>query len=96
MKGHVPFNKGRKWSEYMSKRSQRRCSRGWIDIDVFRNKGAVAEGNYTRTDRPVLVKTSNGKYAIAHRREFLDHSWTWSGSGTFDSSVTHWRQIELK
>jgi hypothetical protein len=41
MEGHVPFNKGRRWSEYMSKRSQRRCARGWTNIDKFRNKRAV-------------------------------------------------------
>ena len=27
-KGHVPYNKGKKWSEYMTKRAQKRCAKG--------------------------------------------------------------------
>lgn len=36
MKGHVPANKGKRWSEYMPKRSQRRSARGWKNLDKHR------------------------------------------------------------
>jgi hypothetical protein len=58
MKGHIPFNKSRKWSEYMSKRSQRRCARGWANIDKFRNKGACAGWN----KRAVVAITEDGVF----------------------------------
>lgn len=38
MKGHIPANKGKKWDEYMSKRSQRRCRKGWNNLDQYRPK----------------------------------------------------------
>lgn len=37
-KGHVPFNKGKKWSEYMSKRKQIRASKGWRNLQIYRPK----------------------------------------------------------
>lgn len=36
LKGHVPANKGKKWSEYMSKRAQRRAKKGWKNLDKYR------------------------------------------------------------
>lgn len=36
MKGHIPANKGRKWNEYMSKRAQKRCARGWKNLEKYR------------------------------------------------------------
>jgi hypothetical protein len=71
----------------------------WISVDEElpeQTMETVKEGNYTHTAFSVLVKTSNGRYATAKRRMFLDHGWTWKGSGTFNDSVTHWRYIELK
>lgn len=36
LKGHTPHNKGKKWSEYMSKRSMRRAMKGWKNLEKFR------------------------------------------------------------
>ena len=36
MKGHVPANKGKKWSEFMSKRGQRRARNGWANLEKYR------------------------------------------------------------
>lgn len=41
----------------------------------------------------VIYKTSNGKHGIAYRNEFLDHGFKWSGSGTLQKSITHWRPL---
>jgi hypothetical protein len=71
----------------------------WISVDEELPENAIettTEGNYKYTTSPVLVKTRNGQYTIAKRKEFLNHGWRWSGSGTFNDSVTYWRPIELK
>lgn len=43
LKGHVPANKGKKWSEYMGKRAQKRAMKGWKNLDLHRNKNGRAE-----------------------------------------------------
>lgn len=36
MKGHVPANKGKKWDEYLPKRTQRRMRKGWKNLELYR------------------------------------------------------------
>ena len=36
LKGHTPHNKGKRWSDYMGKRKQRRCAKGWKNLDLHR------------------------------------------------------------
>ena len=36
LKGHTPHNKGKKWSDYLTKRQQRRCAKGWKNVEKFR------------------------------------------------------------
>lgn len=38
MKGSVPHNKGKKWSDYMGKRAMKRCAKGWKNISEHRPK----------------------------------------------------------
>lgn len=38
LKGHVPANKGKKWSDYMGKRAQKRAMKGWKNIMSHRPK----------------------------------------------------------
>lgn len=38
LKGHVPANKGKKWSDYMGKRAQKKSAKGWKNLDLHRNK----------------------------------------------------------
>lgn len=38
MKGHVPANKGKKWSDYMGKRAMRKAMKGWKNLDNHRPK----------------------------------------------------------
>ena len=39
LKGHVPVNKGKPWSKWMPKRSQKRCAKGWKNLDLHRYQG---------------------------------------------------------
>lgn len=36
MKGHVPHNKGKHWSEYVGKRAQKRMAKGWKNLEKYR------------------------------------------------------------
>lgn len=42
LKGCVPANKGKKWDEFMSKRSQRRSAKGWKNLEKHRVRPATA------------------------------------------------------
>lgn len=38
LKGSVPWNKGKKWSDYASKRAQKRMAKGWKNLETHRPK----------------------------------------------------------
>jgi hypothetical protein len=57
-KGHIPANKGKRWIDYMPKRSQRRAAKGWANVDKFRKAGANAGWN----KRPVVCITEDGVF----------------------------------
>ena len=38
LKGNVPHNKGKKWSQWMGKRAQKRAAKGWKNLDLHRPK----------------------------------------------------------
>lgn len=74
MKGHRPANKGKKWSEYMSKRSQRRAAKGWENLDKYRAHAKSPDAG--EPPREVVALYPNGKYAcydsIGHAAEALN------------------------
>lgn len=39
LKGHTPHNKGKKWADFLTKRQQRRCAKGWKNVEKYRCKG---------------------------------------------------------
>lgn len=41
LKGTEPFNKGKKWDEYMGKRAQRRAMKGWKNLDIDLDNRAI-------------------------------------------------------
>lgn len=53
LKGHVPANKGKKWADYMGKRNQRRCAKGWTNLRLYQPK-----------ERPD-IKLRHGKRVVA-------------------------------
>lgn len=62
IKGHVPANKGKKWSEYMSKRSQKRASKGWANLDKFRPK--TRPDNCRRCRIQVVAVKDDGTWCV--------------------------------
>lgn len=38
LKGCTPYNKGKKWSDYMGKRAMKRAAKGWKNLELHRNK----------------------------------------------------------
>lgn len=62
LKGHVPANKGKKWNEFMSKRSQRRSARGWKNLDLYRNKRR--SGKAGRPKEPVVAVMDDGTFTV--------------------------------
>ena len=60
MKGHVPFTKGKKWSDYMSKRKQKRCQKGWKNLDLHRHRPSSAG----RPKKSVVALSDDGKFLV--------------------------------
>ncbi|MDR1348281.1 MAG: hypothetical protein LBJ63_07670 [Prevotellaceae bacterium] len=58
-KGHIPFNKGKRWSDYMSKSGRRRAKKGWKNVEIYRKKGACAGWNR----QAVVAITEDGVFA---------------------------------
>ncbi len=61
MRGYVPTNKGRSWDEWLPKKSQRRCRRGWKNLDKYRCKGHPNAG---RPRLPVVLVRDDGTFTI--------------------------------
>jgi hypothetical protein len=55
--GHVPFNKGKRWKEWMSKDAQLRAMRGWKNL-----KGRMDIGGWNA--RPVVMIRDDGRLFI--------------------------------
>ena len=60
MKGHIPANKGRKWSEWASKRSQRKMSKGWANLEKYRPSSRP--DNAGRCRKPIIAVSDSGKW----------------------------------
>jgi hypothetical protein len=62
LKGHIPANKGKKWGDYMSKRSQRKAAKGWKNLDIHRPK--TRPDNAVRCGKPVVVIDDDGRWCV--------------------------------
>jgi hypothetical protein len=65
LKGHVPANKGKKWSDYMCKRAQKRCAKGWKNLDKHRNKNGRAD-TAGRCRKQVVAVMDDGSWLLFH------------------------------
>lgn len=63
LKGHIPANKGKKWAEYMPKRSQQRCRRGWKNLDKYRNKNGRPD-TAGRCRKSLVAVFSDGTFKV--------------------------------
>jgi len=75
LKGHVPANKGKKWSEYMGKRAMKRAAKGWKNLDLHRNKNGRAD-NAGRCRKPVIAVTDDGDFRYF---SYLEAAAQWCG-----------------
>lgn len=75
MKGHEPHNKGKKWEEYVPKKSQRRMRKGWKNLDKYRNCNGRSDVS-GRCKKEVVAVRNNGRY---HIFDFLDAAAEWLG-----------------
>ena len=60
MKGHVPHNKGKKWSDYMSKKAQRRAAKGWKNLEKYRP--ATRPDTAERCRKEIIAVEDNGTW----------------------------------
>lgn len=75
MKGHEPHNKGKKWEEYLPKKSQRRMKKGWKNLDKYRNCNGRPD-TAGRSRKMVVAVRNNGKY---HIFDFVGAAAEWLG-----------------
>ena len=75
LKGHVPHNKGKKWSEYMGKRAQKKSAKGWANLDRHRNKNGRPD-NAGRCRKKVVAVTDDG---TMHVFSFVGAAAQWIG-----------------
>lgn len=61
-KGHKPHNIGKNWSDYLSKRAQRKCAKGWKNLEKHRPK--TRPDNAGRCNRRCVVITDDLKFKI--------------------------------
>lgn len=43
LKGNEPHNKGKHWGDYIGKRKQKRCMKGWKNIELHRGHHDISE-----------------------------------------------------
>ena len=60
LKGHIPVNKGKPWSQWMSKRGQRRSANGWKNLDKYRP--TTRPDNVGRCRKKVIAVMDDGRW----------------------------------
>lgn len=78
LKGHVPATKGKKWDEFLSKRKQKRCARGWKNLDKYRNKNGRPD-TAGRSRKAVIAVMDDGAWLYF---PYVGAAAKWLGSGT--------------
>ena len=63
LKGHVPANKGKKWSDYMGKRAMKRAAKGWKNLDLHRNKNGRPD-TAGRFRKQVVAVMDDGSWLV--------------------------------
>ena len=63
LKGHVPANKGKKWSDYMGKRAQKRAAKGWENLAKYRNINGRAD-TAGRSRKQVVAVLDDGSWLL--------------------------------
>ena len=59
LKGHPNCNKGKKWNEFMPKKAQRRCKKGWVNVDKYR-----CTKNGGKNKKQVVAVDKEGRWTV--------------------------------
>ncbi len=62
LKGHVPFNKGKKWDEWMSKSGQQKVAQCWKNLEKCRHR--PRPDNAARCRKKVIAIADNGRWCV--------------------------------
>lgn len=62
LKGCTPANKGKTWDEYMPKRSQKRCAKGWKNLNKYRPK--ERPDNAGRSRKKCVLLSDKGNFLV--------------------------------
>ena len=74
LKGHTPWNKGKKWADCYGKRAQKRMARGWANLDKYRPK--ERPDNAGRCRKQVIAVLDDGKWLYV---SYLGAAAEWCG-----------------
>ena len=74
--GHVPFNKGKKWADFKTKKGQRNSAKGWKNCEIGHTKGHPAVEGAGRPKKPVVAITDDG---TLHAFSFIGAAALWCG-----------------
>lgn len=90
VKGCEPHNKGKKWSEWMSKRAQKRAAKGWKNLKHHRPSHPEGSG---RPKRPIIAVKDDGSWIwLPDATKAL----TWLGEGRKENINRCCKQNEVK
>ena len=91
LKGHVPANKGKKWSDYMGKRAMKRAMKGWQNVISHRPK--TRPDTAGRCRKQVIAVMDDGKWLWF---PYVGAAAQWLGGGSRENIGRCCRQNELK
>jgi len=76
LKGHVPANKGKKWSDYMGKRAMKRAMKGWKNVISHRPK--TRPDTAGRCRKQVVALMDDGSWLVF---PYVGAAAKWLGNG---------------
>lgn len=60
LKGHTPWNKGKKWADCFGKRAQKRMAKGWKNLDKYRP--TTRPDNAGKCRKQVIAVLDDGRW----------------------------------
>ena len=76
LKGHVPANKGKKWSDYLGKRAMKRAMKGWKNVISHRPK--TRPDTAGRCRKQVVAVMDDGSWLVF---PYVGAAAKWLGNG---------------
>jgi len=61
-KGCTPHNKGKKWGEFLGKRAQKKCAKGWGNLTKYRVQPMTMPDVVAKRSKPVIAVFPDGAW----------------------------------